>query len=248
MKDENQVLPYAFIHRSPNTTLNSTPVLQQFFRVIRAYEWAALGPVSSAVIPSRRIFEMTNGSTTNPTWMQGLASSLKTQTATWLVAFLLGILGLFSGQITESVKFALNRADLRTTQYDELATEISQYIFSAELNTELIGSSSTTKDTLKKVVGEYNTYILTLRKKEFVYAAWIQKYWGDSQELKFKVLMQSIRQFDNALHSINDELGKIANRKKETIDPERAKEAMVLMQPAVKKLREDGYALLISLN
>ena len=77
---------------------------------------------------------------TNPTWWQGLTSSLKTQTATWLVAFLISILGLFSGKLTESIKFGLNRADLRTNQYDELATEISQYIFSAELTTKFIGS------------------------------------------------------------------------------------------------------------
>jgi hypothetical protein len=48
-----------------------------------------------------------------PTWREGVATSLKTQTATWLVAFAIGLLGLFSGRVTESVKFALNRADLR---------------------------------------------------------------------------------------------------------------------------------------
>ena len=191
---------------------------------------------------------MSTDSSIDPTWWQGLTASFKTQTATWLVAFLLGILGLFSGRITESIKFALNRADLRTTQYDELATEISQYIFSAELTTEFIGSSSTTKTTLTKVVTEYNTYIVTLRKKEFVYSAWVDKYWGKSQSLKFEQFMNSVREFDKAIHSINDELGKIEKGESEQIDPKRAKEAMALMEPAAKKLREDGYAFLISLN
>jgi hypothetical protein len=49
--------------------------------------------------------------TKSPTWRERVATSLKTQTATWLAAFVIGLLGLFSGQMTESVKFALNRAD-----------------------------------------------------------------------------------------------------------------------------------------
>lgn len=192
--------------------------------------------------------KMSTGGDTNSTWWQDLSSSLKTQTATWLVAFLLGILGLFSGQITESVKFSLNRADLRAKQYDELSLEASQYIFYAEMSTEFIGSSSTTKNTLEEVVTEYNTSLVTLRKKEFVYAAWVQKYWGNSQALKFEEFMKSVRQFDKAVHSINDELGKMSKGEKEAIDPKRSQEAITLMEPALKELREDGYALLISLK
>ena len=191
---------------------------------------------------------MTTNSETNLTWWQGLTSSLKTQTATWLVAFLIGILGLFSSQLTESIKFALNRADLRTEQYDELATEISQYIFSAELSTEFIGSGVTTKDTLTKVVTEYNTSIVMLRKKEFVYVAWVDKYWNKDQVLKFEAFMKSVRQFDEAVHSINDELGKVSKGEAEMLDPQRTEEAMALMEPALKNLREDGYAFLLSLN
>ncbi len=190
----------------------------------------------------------TNLDTNEISWINGVKLSAKTQTATWLVAFLLAILGLFSGRITESIRFALNRADLRTTQYEELATEISQYIFSAELCTEFIGSSSTTKETLTELVTEYNVNITKLRKKEFVYSAWIQKFWGKSQADKFEQFMNSVRAYDTAIHSINDELGKISKGEKSTIDPQRSVEVLKQLEPAVKQLREHGHAILASLS
>jgi hypothetical protein len=191
---------------------------------------------------------MARDGTTNPTWLQGLLISLKTQTATWLVAFLIGILGLFSGQITESVKFALNRADLRTKQYEELATEISSYIFSAELNTEFIENGWTTKKTMTDLITEYNTSYTSLRKKEFVYAAWIKKYWGTEQLSKFEALMKSVTEFDKALHSLNDEFENLnITGKEDKIDPERAKKALEQLKPAATKLRTDGRSFLASL-
>ena len=188
-------------------------------------------------------------STTNPTWLQLIAGSLEKQTATWLVAFLIGILGLFSGRITESVKFALNRADLRTKQYEELASEISQYIFCAELNTEFIENNWTTKRTLTDLVTDYNTSITTIRKKEYIYAVWIQKYWGKGQSAKFSAFMEALRDFDKAIHSLNDQFEKvIITGKQETLDPERAKEALKQLKPAAKNLRERGRNLLESLT
>ncbi|SFU86520.1 hypothetical protein [Pseudoduganella namucuonensis] len=192
---------------------------------------------------------MATDGTANPTWLQGIAISLKTQTATWLVAFMIGILSLFSGHMTESVKFALNRADLRTQQYEELAIEISQHIFSAELTTEFIESNWTTKKTLTDLVAEYNTSITTLRKKEFVYATWIQKYWGKEQSAKFDAFLESIREFDKVIHSLNDEFEKVnITGEQQKVDPKRAKEALKLLQPAATKLRERARSLLVSLS
>jgi hypothetical protein len=192
---------------------------------------------------------MTTGEAATPTWGQGIVTSLKTQTATWFVAFLISIFGLFSGRITESVKFALNRADLRTKQYEELATEISRYIFSAELNTEFLEHHWTTKKTLTDLVTEYNTSITALRKKEFVYAAWIQKYWGKEQSAQFDAFMESVREFDRAIHSLNDEFEKVnITGEQQRVDPGRAKEALKLLQPAATRLRERGRRLLVSLT
>ncbi len=186
---------------------------------------------------------------TKPTWLEGLSTSLKTQTATWLVAFLIGIFGLFSSHITESVKFALNRADLRTKQYEEVATEISAYIFSAELNTEFIENGWTDKKTMTDLIVEYNTAITSLRKKEFVYAAWVKHYWSDKQLAAFDAFMTSVTAFDKAIHSLNDEFEKVnVTGKQEKIDLGRAKKALEQMKPAAKKLRDDGRALLILLE
>lgn len=192
---------------------------------------------------------MASEDTPTPTWLQGIGTSLKTQTATWFVALLIGILGLFSGHITESVKFALNRADVRTKQYEELATEVSQYIFSAELNTEFIENNWTTKKTLTELITEYNTSIATLRKKEFVYIAWIQKYWGKTEAAQFDKFMNAVLEFDRAIHSLNDEFEKInITGDAEEVDHERAKDALKLLKPAAKKLRDQGRAFLVSLT
>jgi hypothetical protein len=192
---------------------------------------------------------MVTDGTPNSTWLQAIGTSLNTQTATWLVAFLIGILSLFSGRITESVKFALNRADLRTNQYEELATGISQYIFSAELNTEFVENNWMTKPTLTEMVTEYNTSITTLRKKEFVYTAWIQTYWSKTESAKFDEFMETVREFDKAIHSLNDEFEKInITGEMNKVDPERAQKALKLLKPAAKKLREQGRAFLVSLT
>ncbi len=47
-------------------------------------------------------------------WFDTIVSSIKKQMATWVITIVITILGLLSSYITESVKFALNRADLRT--------------------------------------------------------------------------------------------------------------------------------------
>lgn len=187
--------------------------------------------------------------TQKPTWLQGIVASFRTQTAAWLGTFLIGILTLFSGYITESVKNALNRANLRTSQYETLATEISAYIFSAELNTEFIEKDLATSKTMAELITEYNQSITTLRKKEFVYSAWIKKFWDSSQMSKFEAFMKTVAEFDTAIHSLNDEFGRISLAgKDEKISPERAKKALEQMKPAVAKLRAEGRAFLESIN
>lgn len=180
--------------------------------------------------------------------IQELKSTLKTEGGKWLFASIVGLLSLFCSQITQSVKMALNNADFRAQQYEEIGIEISQYIFSAELSTEFIGSVSAPKEALFKVEEEYNKEILAIRKKEFVYDAWVRRYWGSSQALKLKSFLNSVREFDKAIHSINDELEKIDNGDEKAINPKRSAEAMAAMKPALDKLRRDGRDFLLSLN
>lgn len=182
-------------------------------------------------------------------WLDNIKSSLKTQTATWLVAFAITILGLFSSHITESVKFALNRADLRTKQFEELATEVSQYIFSAELNTEFIEHDWTTKATMTELLKEYNESITTLRKKEFVYQSWIQRFWGKNEADRFESFMKYVREFDSSVHSLNDEFEEVNIKgSKPKIDRKRAEEALKVMKPAIDNMRKQGRALLAAIE
>jgi len=98
-------------------------------------------------------------------------------------------------------------------------------------------------------VNEYNTAITTLRKNEFLYSAWLQKYWDKNASVEFDRFMTSVREFDAAIHSINDELEAVnITKKKDKIDTKRAQDALKLMKPAVQKMRDDGRALLRSLS
>ena len=181
----------------------------------------------------------------DPSWTGAIKSSL----GTWFIGLLVGVLALFSSQVTESIKFALNRADARTRQYEELATEVSQYIFAAELTVEFIEKDWMTKQSLTGLVKDYNESITTLRKKEFVYLAWIRKYWGTEQMVQYRNFMQSVRSLDSAIHSLNDEIEAVnITGSKPKVDRQRAEEALKVMKPAVEAVRRNGELFLTSLG
>jgi hypothetical protein len=164
------------------------------------------------------------------------------------VGVLIALLTLFSSKLTESIKFALNRADSRTRQYEELATEVSGYIFAAELTVEFIENDWTTKQSLTELIKDYNQSITTLRKKEFVYLAWIRKYWSREQVVQYETFLQSVRAFDSAIHSLNDEFEAVnITGSKPKVERKRADEALKVMKPAVERMRENGKLLLTSL-
>ena len=99
-------------------------------------------------------------------WTKSVADSLKSQTGAWFVGFVISVLALFSLRITEDIKFALNSADLRTKNYEELASNLSEYNFEAELFVEFIANGWTDAVAMTPLVNEYNNSIDTLRKKE----------------------------------------------------------------------------------
>ncbi|WP_345324816.1 hypothetical protein [Novipirellula rosea] len=138
---------------------------------------------------------------------------------------------------------------MRTTQCEELATEVSQYIYIAELNTEFIEYEWTNRMSLTGLITEYNESISTLRKKEYVYLAWIQKFWGEGEVARFEEFINAVREFDSAIHSLNDQFEAVnITEKQEKVDPERAKEALELLIPAVESVRKNGRRLLLSLS
>jgi len=143
---------------------------------------------------------------TDPSWLDTFKSSLKSQSATWFVGLLMAILAGFSSPLTESIKSALNRADSRTHHYEELATEVGHYIFEAELIVDFIENGWATQETLPELIEDYNQSASTLRKKEFVNEAWVQKYWGEEQVIQYQNFMKVMRTAENALRALNDEI------------------------------------------
>jgi len=181
--------------------------------------------------------------------VDAISSSLKTQIATWFVGVLIAVLTLFSSCLTDSIKSGLNRADLRTHQYEELVSEISQYIFNAELTVEFIEKDWTTEPALSDLLKDYNQSIATLRKKEFVFLVWIRKYWDKERVTKYENFMQSVRNFDSAVHSLNDEFEAVNfTESKKKVDRKRAEEALKVMKPAFESMRDNGNLLVTSLE
>jgi hypothetical protein len=184
----------------------------------------------------------------DPNLLDNIKLSLTSQLGTWFVGLLIATLTLFSSRITESIKFALNRADSRTRQYEELAAEVSQYIFSAELAVEFIENDWTTKQSLTELLKDYNQSIMTLRKKEFVYLAWIRKFWNENQAIQYENFMKSVRVFDSTIHSLNDEFEAVnITGSKQKVDKKMGEEALKIIKPAVESLSKNGKSLLMSL-
>ena len=160
---------------------------------------------------------------------------------------MIAVLGAFSSYITESIKFALNRANLRVKQYEELAADLSAYIFWAELNTEFIEHDWTTKPTMSELVKGYNDSLVMVRKKEFVYLSWIRKYWGQTEADQFESVMASVREFDLAIHALNDEFEAVnLAGTKARVDRKLAEDALKRMKPALENMRSQGRQFLMA--
>jgi len=176
-----------------------------------------------------------------------IAESLKNQAATWFVGAVIGLLAVFSGKLTEQVKFALNREDLRAKNYEDLSTDLSEFAFNANLLAEFFDHNWTTRETMIDILKSYNDLVVKILKKDFVYRAWIKKYWGHEQQQLYSNVATLIREYDNALHSFNDEFEAVnITKTKDKFSPERAKEAARTLHPIAEKLKTATDALLLA--
>lgn len=61
--------------------------------------------------------------------------------------------------------------------------------------------------------------------------------------------MNSIKNFDDGVHSLNDEFEKVNILKSSTkIDPKRSKDAVETLKPLFKKMYDQGKSLVVSLE
>ncbi len=125
--------------------------------------------------------------------------------AAWLAATLIALLTIFSNRILERIRFSLNRADLRVKYFEDLALDLSAYVFWVEVFHESYQKKWTADPAdLSGIIGELNTAMITLRSKEYVYRSWINRYWGSVAVEQFVKLMSVVRSVDMTTHAFND--------------------------------------------
>jgi hypothetical protein len=139
-------------------------------------------------------------------WPAHLLLSLADQAGTWFVGFVLALLGLFSSRIVESVKFALNRADLRTKYYEELAVDLSNFVFVVDrLIKVYYGSTWASDEDKSAIAAEYNQAMSSICRKEYVYLSWLKRYWNRKAADAFNVILEKIDAVDAVLIRLNEE-------------------------------------------
>jgi hypothetical protein len=121
----------------------------------------------------------------------------------WTCGVLILILTIFSEKLLEKLKFAMNRANLRTKQFEQMAMDLSNYIFSTELLHEYYVHGFTDAKTLNPIVEEYNDAITVIRRKEHVYRSWVARFWKSNQRQEFEQLFSTIINLDKAVHSLD---------------------------------------------
>jgi hypothetical protein len=130
--------------------------------------------------------------------------------AAWFIGVVFLFLGLISSRLAEKVKFALNRADLRTKNYEELAIELSHFVFVIDriIKVEIEGTwaqkSGESGEIFGAINAEYDETMNTICRKEYVYRSWLQRYWNKEKLAAFEEVMTAIRGVDDALIGWNE--------------------------------------------
>ncbi len=184
---------------------------------------------------------------TSPPWWRKILGILREHLTTFVTTTVVALLAVFSGQITETVKFALNRADARSDKYNSIAVELSNFVFTVELQQEFLANDWTTLDTLKWLNGDYNTAITSLRKNEYVYLQWLSHYWDQSRVSEFQDIMKTVKSIDTTIHSLNEQCELVTLGKSQKIDKDRAAETARQLEPRMKELQEKTNAFLTKL-
>jgi hypothetical protein len=181
--------------------------------------------------------------------MRSLGDLFKAQTRIWIVGFFISVLAVFSSNITEKLKLALNSADLRSKSYEELAVSLSEFNFEAELIVEYIGNGWTDETVMTPIIKDYNDAVTKLRGKEYVYLSWVKRYWGQSKLDDLEATYASVKTFDTAIHGLNDEFEAVnVAKSKKKVDQNKAEQALVRLRPALGSLQEQSKKLLIELQ
>ncbi len=178
--------------------------------------------------------------------MHQILLSFRTQFLAWFIGFMIAILTVFSNNIVENIKFSVNKANQRIKFYEELSSDLSEYIFIAEINIEFLEKGWTTEPSLSLNIREYNDSVTKLRKKEYVYLSWLKHFWKDKEVKLFSEIFQEIKSFDSVIHSLNDEFEKVnISKTSMKVEPTIGNEAAINMKKIFVPLREKIRKLLL---
>jgi hypothetical protein len=151
-------------------------------------------------------------------WLSQVSGSLLNQVSGLLVAMVLAILGLFSGKLVETIKFALNRADLRSKYYEQIAVDISHLVFITSQIIRVYDSAWIGDDGKRALAEEYDGTMNKVFRMEYVYLFWVKRYWGRSKYQLFIKMMDALR----ILHEAFIRKNEYEASEHETCDPEAA--------------------------
>jgi hypothetical protein len=178
-------------------------------------------------------------------YWSSISDTLRERLGTLLIGILVAIFGVFSDKIVDTVKFAINKADLRVERYETFSQDLSNHIFLVELMQEYLHEGWTTKDGVVPILLDYNKSITLLRKKEYVYRTVFHRYWDEQTASQFSGLMATVREVDRQIHGLNDEFEAVnILETKEKIDSQRAEATAAQLKPLLENLRTEADALL----
>ncbi|NER91545.1 hypothetical protein [Moorena sp. SIO3A2] len=164
-----------------------------------------------------------------------------------MVTSMIGLVAFSADKIVENIKFAANRADQQISNYNQLAINLSNYMFRTELVVKFYSKGWTRKSSLEKVGEPYNNAIIQLRKREYVNLALVHRLWGKKSADDFTEIMSLVKQIDDLIHELNTEAGAVVSGKQETANLAVTKPITDNIKPLVKDLESKIRLFLIKL-
>ena len=124
-------------------------------------------------------------------------------TISWGVPTTGALLALFFTPLLERIKVLLNRAEARSTEFEKMASDLSNLIYVMQLIHDYYKEGLTEDYQIDPISEKYNEAIYQVRKNEFVYLRWARKYWKQTQLPQFKRTFQLIREIDGDRNRFN---------------------------------------------
>ena len=178
-------------------------------------------------------------------FVRAFGTSFEKNFTAWFVGAVFAIFSVFSGELAERIKFSLNKADARSEHYEQLAEDFSNFVFRAELFPEFLHQNWTTKPTLTSLVKNYNDAIRTVRRKEYIYISWIDRYWERKDAQQFDTVMKLVKEFDQELHDLNQEFEEVnIIESKEKMEVDVASLSAYRLEAIVKDLKAETRKML----